>query len=468
MKHFKLYIIMAMLSISAATYAQPRLSLSLEQCKTMSGENDADLKNAGLDVNSAKALKREALTEYFPNVSLNGFGYYAFNPLLKIGLKDILGSSDGAQNIIDAVEAAAPLYGISTTASFLDYGYSASASLTQPVYAGGRIVNGNKLAEINLQAALLKQASASRDKSVDVEEKYWKAVSLEEKMISLQQALKTVDTLGRDVRNACLAGLALDTDTLKVNLERNKILSTMTQVRSGIRLAKMDLFNAIGQDYSYISSLATESAPWIDDILLSDRPENLPAPDSFYVDENEAASKSEESQLLSLNVESSRLQKKIALGEALPQVGIGVGYGYGRLVGESGRWNGAVYAMVKIPLTDYWKASCKMSRMENEAIKAENQRDYLNSQLVLQMHKLWEDVTCSYEQMGIAEEAVALGEINESRTLNRYRSGQATVSDVLSAQTELRLAQDELTDARIKYSIALSAYKAKSAVCRRQ
>lgn len=456
-------MIAAVLTLSfGKAQAQTGVSLSLEQCRSMSVENDADMKNAALDVSSAKALKQEAFTEYFPNVSVNGFGYYAFNPLLKVGLKDVLGNSDGAQNIIDAIEAAAPLYGIGTTASFLDYGYNASVSLTQPVYAGGRIVNGNKLASLNLRASVLKQALASKSKGVEVDEKYWKVVLLEEKLGSLNQALMTVDTLRRDVNSACSVGLALDTDTLKVSIERGRLLTSRRQLLSGIRLAKMDLFNAIGQDYSYFPQTSTESAPWIDAIELTDRPSDLLPPDNYYVDEMKAASASEESQLLSLNVESSRIQKKMALGEALPQVGVGVGYGYGRVIGDRGRWNGAVYAIVKIPLTDYWKASRKMTRMENDALKAENQRDYLNSQLLLQIHKLWEELTCSYEKIGIAEDEVHLCEIAEARTLNRYRSGQATITDVLSCQTESRLANDSLTEAKIDYAIALSAYLSKT------
>lgn len=461
-----LYMLVPVLLLSSRTAEAQTVGLSLEQCKAMSAENDAELRNAALDVSSAKALKMEALTEYFPNISVNAFGFYAFNPLLKIGLTDILGDSDGARNIIDAAESMAPLYGIPTSASFLDYGYNASVSLTQPVFAGGRIVNGNRLAELNMQAALLKQAAASRDNFVDVEEKYWKVVSLEEKKLSLQQVIIAVDALGKDIRNACLAGIALDTDTLKVRMELNRLMSGMSELRSGIRLAKMDLFNAIGLDYSYISAAATETAPWIDDIILSDRPGDLPSPEHYYVDENEAAMNSEESKLLSLNVESSRVRKKMALGEALPQVGVGVGYGYGRIVGSSGSWNGAVYAVVKIPLTDYWKTSCKMTRIENDALKAENDRDYLSGQLVLRMHKLWEDLTCSYEKMGIAADAVELSEIAESRMLDLYRSGQATITEVLSAQTDLRLARDGLTDARIGYNTAVSAYLSMSASCR--
>lgn len=149
----------------------------------------------------------------------------------------------------------------------------------------------------------------------------------------------------------------------------------------------------------------------------------------------------------------------MALGEVLPQVGVGTGYGYGRIVGDNGKWNGAVYVSVKIPLTDYWKTSHKISRLDNEARKAENQQVYLTDQLVLQIRSLWEDLVCAYDKVSIAEQNVSLAEITESRMQDRYAAGQATVSDVLTAQTDLRSAQDELTDIRISYINALSAYR---------
>lgn len=452
-----LYLLISFLPTCLA--AQEKASLTLAQCKAMAKDNNVDIKNAALDVKSAQSLKIEAFTEYFPTISLNGFGYDAFNPFVKVGLKDVLGDSDGAQNLIDQVEATASLYGIGTTASFLDYGYNASVALTQPVFAGRRIVNGNRLASVNQKAAFLKQSTTTKEKALDVERKYWNVVSLEEKVLTVEKALRALDTLRRDASNACLAGLALDTDTIKVNLERNRLISSQCRLKSGIRLAKMNLFNAIGLEYSYISSVADTSRPFIDDILLSDRPSDLQSPEYYWTDEVGAAEGSEKSRLLSLNVESARIQKKMALGEVLPQVGVGAGYGYGRVIGDNGRWNGAIYVSVKIPLTDYWKASHKISRLDNEARKAENQQSYLTDQLVLQIRSLWEDLVCAYDKVFIAEQNVSLAEITESRMQDRYASGQATVSDVLTAQTDLRSAQDELTDSRIAYINALSAYR---------
>ena len=49
------------------------------------------------------------------------------------------------------------------------------------------------------------------------------------------------------------------------------------------------------------------------------------------------------------------------------------------------------------------------------------------------------------------------------RISSQYDAGESTVSDVLAARTELRQAEDELTDARIAYMTSLSEYCARAA-----
>lgn len=458
----RLYInilILAALSLPLSLHAQEKLNLSLDDCREMAAANSFEVKNAVLDRRSAEALKKEAFTEYFPNVGVVAGGYYAFDPLLNVELKDILGDSSGAQSLLSLAQG----YGIPSSSSFLDYGYNASVTLRQPLYAGGRIVNGNRLASVNLKAADLKRAVAVRDNALEVEKKYWRVVALEEKKLTLEQAICTVDTLSGNVHEAVAAGLALDTDSLAVSIERNRLLSSMTELRSGIRLAKMDLFDAVGQKYSILQLAASEECPFIDDIVLSDRPSSEYGPDVFRVDEVQAAYGTAESGLLALNVDAAKLQKKMAMGEALPQVGVGVSYGYGRITGDSGRWNGLAFLSVKIPLTDWWKTSYKMTRLENDAQKAANEQSRYSELLVLQLRKLWEELSCAYEKVSVAESSVSLSSTKADRVYSQYEAGESTVSDVLAARTELRQAEDELTDARIAYMTALSEYCSRAA-----
>ncbi|MCI2081710.1 MAG: TolC family protein [Bacteroidales bacterium] len=458
MKKNKMMLAVLLLFPCMTVSAQNEISLSLEECKTMSKSNDPYVRNAQLDLLSARAQKREALAEYFPTVSLNAFGFQAIDPMLDIQVKDILGNSDAANNLNYYIQTLGALYGIKTSYSALSSGYTASLTLTQPLYAGGRIANGNRLASLGIEAASLRRNVKLRDNDEDVEQKYWQVVSLEDKMVALAQAVKLVDTLYKDVSSARLAGLSVESDVMQVKLKRNELLSQKIQLEGGIRLAKMDLFNAIGVQYNPYRTTACDSLPYIDDIHLSDKLSGLSAPDKYYVPEEQAARKMDENRLLELSVDAKKLEKRIALGESLPQVGLGASYGYGHLIGDP-RTNGVVFATVKIPITDWAKTYNKVRRYGYEVQKAVNEKEYLDNQLILQVRQLWVNLTCAWDQLQVAKESVSVAEQTVRQLSTRYEAGLVPVSDLLEAQTELRSAQNKLTDEEIAYCLALTKYR---------
>ena len=269
--------------------AQEKTEVSLDQCQEMAMEHNPYILNSQLDILAAQARKREALAEYFPKVSVNALAFYAFDPILEIGLTDIMGDNDFANNLNSLLEGFAAQYGFNTQYSTLKKGMTATVTAMQPVFAGGRIVNGNRLAALGMEAARLKQEIQLRATSEDVEKGYWQVLSLEEKMKTLDQMQGLVDTLYRDVNAAVQAGLATENDLLQVRLKKNELRSGKIRVRNGIRLAKMNLFNSIGLEYNPYSTIRNDSVPYIDDIILSDRLTDLESPDTYYRPEEEVA-----------------------------------------------------------------------------------------------------------------------------------------------------------------------------------
>ena len=159
----------------------------------MADENAPELMNSRLDTEDALLQKQEAFCEYFPKFSLSMMGFEAVNPLLRIGVNDLLGNSDAANNIKAYINTTAPIYGIKTVYETLQYGYGATLSVSQPVYAGGRIVNGNRLASLGIEAAQLQESIQERRTAIDIEKKYWMVVSLQEKAATLDKALEMLD-----------------------------------------------------------------------------------------------------------------------------------------------------------------------------------------------------------------------------------------------------------------------------------
>lgn len=447
-------LVAGLVSVSAAV--PQKVSLSLEQCRELMNGNDVRLKNSRLDSLAAVEQKKEAFAEFFPQISVSAFGFYSIDPMLQIGVKDILGNNELGNKLDNLVAHLAPKLGINPIYSTLQYGFSASVSVMQPVYAGRRVANGNKLADLGIKAATLQDKIERRSSSEDMEKAYWQVVSLEEKLLTVKEAQSTLKNVQKDVDAAYKAGIATQNDFLQVKLENSKLRTAEIQIKNGIRLSKMNLFNMIGVEYTVVEAVADSLRPYLDSISLSDRLSELQSPYEFYVPEEEMAAGLDESELLALSVEAKRLEKKMTLGEALPQLAVGASYGYSELV--NGKFNGSVYAMLRIPISDWGKVTHKLRRQEYSIQKAQNEKDYLSAQLLLQVRQLWLNLTSAWEQLQVALESVDVARQNMEMREADYRAGMISLSELMQARTSLRQVEDEYTDKAISYKNALTEY----------
>lgn len=423
-------------------------SLSLDDCLTLAAQGSVAQQNARLDILAAQALRGEARTLWFPTIQARALGFQAFSPLLDIGLGDVLGHSDGAAVLRYYVETQAQLYGVNTRYTSLLNGYTSGLTLTQPLYAGGRIVNGNRLAALGVEAATLNARVTERDDRLAVEQKYWLVVSLEDKQQVLDAALALLDTLMRDVRSAADAGLALTSDLMQVQLRRDELVSDSLRLASGLRLARQDLLNTIGA-----FDVNT-------DVVLTTRLADLEAPEHWYVPEAQAASQAEEARLLQLQVKARQLERRMALGEALPEVAAGAAYGYGRMLGTKPQGNGLVFATVSIPVTDWAKTLQKTRRLGYAVQQAENEQTTLSAQLELRVRQAWDELTLCWQQLAVASRSVDTAHTLLVQSERSRAAGITTTADHLQAELAFRTAQNTLTDRRIAYAEALARYRA--------
>ncbi len=447
-------VLAALAALTCIAAPAQELRLTLEECREMALQNNSSAVGAALDLEAARYQKQEAFAEYFPRVSAMGFGFWAFDPLLEIGVKDIFGNNDFSNNLQGLIDSYAPMYGLPTSYTTLSRGYLAGVSVMQPIFAGGRIVNGNRLAALGVEAAGLQQEVQRRSTSDEIEGYWWQVVSLQEKRELLAGSKEFVDTLFRDVTAAYEAGLVTEDELLQVKLARNELLSNEVQLDNGLKLAKMNLLNSIGQGYTVISANASEERPYIDSIVLADE-EGLPGPpEAYYVDEESIAASMEETRLLELQVEAAELQKKMALGEALPQLAVGATYGYYDFTGK-GDFNGLAFATVQIPISDWGKTSAKMKRLQTQVDKAASQRDYLQSQIILGVRQSWIELNSAWSQYQLALDSEAAAEASFGRVERNYEAGMVTIAELLQSQTSLRQASDKRADALNSYRQAL-------------
>ena len=426
--------------ISASALSAQEVSLSIKDCIVLSEANNPYIKNTFLDIQSARFQKKEVFAEYFPRLSFRALGISSYDYLIDIAV---------GREVGDALRE-------SELGGYTRFGLNATFTLMQPLYAGGRINTGNKLAKVGIKAAELKHKVNLREKKEEIEKMYWEIVALEEKRHTIKHLEELLEILHRDVTSAIDAGVVTDSDLLLVKMKKNELKSGKIHLEGGIRLLKMNLFNTIGQGYTLVKGVADTTKPYIDNIVLADRLSSLLPPSDYYIPEEEFAAGVSETELLGIMVEAKQLEKKLALGEYLPSAGVGISYGFSNFTNSNS--NAIGLATISIPISNWGKGSMKLKRLNNEIQKAVNEKEHLTSQLVLQARQLWLNLNVAWEQMKVAEENLELAEKNVYNQMSRFNAGLIPISDVLMNQTKLFEATENLIDKQIEYSKALTAY----------
>jgi outer membrane protein TolC len=339
-------------------------------------------------------------------------------------------------------------------------GTIAGINAVQPVFAGGQIINGNKLAKVGEEVSKLQLQLSQNEVEKTAEQYFWQLASLQEKM----NTINAVDTLLRDIYKdvdvAVRAGVAMRNDLLQVQLRQNDIQSQRLKLQNGISIVRLLLSQYCGlRDTSFTidhSSLTIDHSA-----TQMEKANNVqcsaPAPLACKARMVNVQSLSEY-QLLQKQVEAAKLQKQMAVGQNLPTVAVGAGYNYHNLL-ENNHSFGMVFATVSVPISDWWGGSHTIKRRKIEHQKAIEQLDDNTQLLKIRMQNAWNGVEESYQQLLLAVRSIEQASENLRLNRNYYRAGTSKMSDLLEAQLLYQQSLDKHTDAFADYQNKLLEYK---------
>lgn len=420
--------------------------LTLEDLQDSAAVHSVFARKASLSVLSAREQRREARWAYVPSVSVSSVAYNTLNPLVHITLSDVLGTSDAAWNLTNSLTARAYENGIKPYYDAFSGGYGVSATLLQPLYAGGRIVSGNRLADIGVEAAEIQENMVLGEVRDSVESKFWRIVALQRKGETVDEALELLSSLEKDLGSAVSAGLVSSSDLSALKLRKSELKSAKYRLEGSLILLKMDLLDFVGCEYDVLS---------VKRLRLGGLPSELPSPKEVF-SRITPVDTGNEARLLELQVEAKQAEKKMAEGEYLPQVAVGAAYGYGNMMQfGNGSSNGMVFATVKIPITDIGKLAARSRRYGYEVEKAKMDRDYLTSRLRLREGMLRLEVETLWQEIASAEEGVCHAEDLFEKERVRFSAGKSTGSDLLRAGLDLTTARETLLEKQAAYLAAV-------------
>ena len=424
---------------------------SLQQLKDSALRSNMAVRKARYAIESAQEQRKEAFTKYFPNVSGTALTFNANRGMAKMDVNpsEMMSPQVGASlaQMLPAellAELSAPM-----SMSMMKKGTVAGITAVQPVFAGGQIINGNKLAKIGEDVSLLQLQLSENEVEKTVEQYYWQLVTLNEKVKTLDAVDSMLLSIRKDVDVAVKAGVAMHNDQLQVQLRQNDIESQRVKLQNGISIVKMLLAQYCGlgttTDGQGFDVVMPEA-----DILSSVNPMPVGATSTIDL--------LPEYQLLQKQVEATDLQRRITTGKNLPSVAVGVGYNYHNLL-ENDRTFAMVFATVSVPISDWWGGSHAIKRSKIDQQRAKDELADNSELLRIRMQKSWNDVGEAYQQLLIAQRSIGQAEENLRLNRNYYQAGTSTMSDLLQAQLLYQQALDKRTDAFADYQNKLLEYR---------
>jgi outer membrane protein len=438
-------ICISVLCIVASIFSlQAQKVYTLAECRQMALENNNKIKNGRLAIDQAKEQEKEAFSKYFPSVSASGT---YFNNMLT---EKFTMTQDDQQQLAGIISKLgldpSALSSLPTTFTLeaLNHGTIVNLMAMQPIYAGGQIVNGNRLARLQTDVRKLQLEQSKEDITNTTETYYNQLLSLYEKQLTLDVVDKQLQRIHQDAENAFNAGVSNKNDVLSVELKQNEIAANRLKLDNGIKLCKMVLAQYIGVFGEDIRI----------DTTLS---KNLPEPSVYLVDHVASLDNRTEAKLLDKNVEASVLQKKLKQGALLPTVAVGAAGVYQDL-SNIGHMKVMGLATVTIPISDWWGSSHGVHRLKIAEQMARQDRDDNRQLLLIQMQSAYNDLDNAYKQILLARKSLEQSAENLRLNEDYYQAGTSTMSDLLDAQTRSQQARDQYTDAVTQYLNSRTSY----------
>lgn len=470
MKRFLSLILLAGITINGFS----QRILSLDSCRNLAIQNNKELRIAQEKINAAHYNKKAAFTNYLPKFDIMATYMRTQKEISllsdeqKNSISNI-GTATGAQLQQQFQQIAAanpmlipllePLQGMipGLTAGLNGVGqglvdafrtdtrnmFAGAATLTQPLFMGGKIIAYNKITKYAEQLAQMQHATGMEDLILNTDKAYWQVVSLVNKKKLAESYLELLETLDSDIDKMIAEGVATKADGLSVKVKRNEAEVTLMKVENGLSLSKMVLCQICGLPLDSDISLADEDM------------ENLTLP-NLYTESNVNTALANRHELKSLELASQIYRQKVNVvrSEFLPSLALTANYAVTNpslVNGFENKFRGfwAAGVVLKIPVFHWGEGIYKVRAAKAEANIARYQLEDVKEKVELQVTQSSYKVNEATKQLHMAEQNMDKAEENLRFATLGFKEGVIPTSNVLEAQTAWLSAQSGKIDAQI-------------------
>lgn len=400
--------------------------LSLQQCREMALSYNQDLKAATHKVTAYEALHRSAKSDLYPKISASGDATYTGNP------REFTFTKSETPWTIRGKHSQ---YGI-------------GVNIEQPLYQGGGLrAQVRKSAAEQEQARLAANLTGS-EVILESDRIYWNFVACQELLQIARQYYHTTDSLTRTIAERVEAELTDRSDLLMAEVKRNDAAYRLRESERQWDIARMTLASFIGLPEE--SSLQTDS---IVKPLYQTETQGLQADSLFQV--------RPEYGIASRQIDIQNEQTKINRAKYLPRLTVGATGQYGSPgydFHSDMDPNYQLYAKLNVPVFEWGKRKHQHTADKSRTEMAREQASKVRDQLTLEIQVTAHNQDEAVKQVTLTESSVEKAHENSLLSLDQYKEGLVSITEVLDAQIYYLEARKNFVTSKYNAQIARSEY----------
>ncbi len=437
--------------------------MTLQRAREMALIKSESLKMAVMQLEKAELQKSSARTSRLPGFSASGTGIYQdkdFEMELILPTQKpnpLTGRLE--PNIMTNPVSGEPVTGPDGNPIFNLYGwlplnvslsgaYLGGVVLQQPVYTGGKISAGNRMADIGIEMAGENRELQRMNAIAEADNAYWNYISVFQKVKLAKQAVHMLEKLVEKARNAYEVGMSGRNDLLKAQVELNKVKLSLQKAQNGLELSRMNLCRVTG-------------LPFDTDITAVDTVFQL-RPGEIIASEGVQVIRRPEYRLLLKNIDMKEQQIRMTKAGFLPVAGVQAGFNHIGGIEFSGtefsNTSLNVMGSVKIPLFHWGEGmkKVKAAKIDKEITRLELERNRQLLQLDTEQARM--NLQLARERIRLNETALGQAEENLRVISDNYEVGMETITELLMAQTNWQQAYTELIDSKTEFKVKETAW----------
>lgn len=401
--------------------------LTLEEAVAYAYEHNRNLAAVRLDVAKAEAGIDAALANFYPTLSMQGtFAYLSEVPVLSM--------STG----IPGREIVIPLGSHAN--------YNAKLTLAQTLFAGGRLTNSYRLAQLGRMMAEDSVARKRQQLRAEVEKAFRNVLLIQEMLKLTEQSWARARDHLRVVIELQQQGFASRYDSLRTAVQVENLAPQIIRLQNARQLAiealKLTIGMALGE------SLVVTGELTVPDADISEEQAR-----------NEALAQRIELAQLDRAIQALNLVRSITAGAYYPAVGLSASYDLKRPASMTGGgWGPSLtFALgLNYTLFDGLKTKAQLRQTELDIRKLEIMRQLLRDGIALEVKEALSAMQTARAALVAAESNIISAQEGVRLAEVRYAEGIGANLDVLDAQLALYQAEVNRLSAAKEYADAYS------------